>query len=210
MTTWLHYIGRSYYTERGFVREAREYGVTRRVSLKTLKRMQWGDRVILAIRDGATSIVFGQFTITKLSGLSSEAIEAIERAGIVTATLASDQSNCGKTIKRGCGCYTIGFVIAVEADLEKLAAALDECDDPGKPMIGGPFSERERVRLKKIKHSMGFRPFDLEAFEAAVAESREALARPPTVSGFFYSKVGEVTAPNAGLAETVVGYERRT
>lgn len=80
MTTWLHFVGRSYYkSELRFVREAERYGVTRRVSLAVLRSMAWGDRVLLVTRSGASSVVFGQFTVTRLSGFSADGAAAFAK-----------------------------------------------------------------------------------------------------------------------------------
>ncbi len=209
MTTWLHFIGRGYYkSRRTFEREALEYGVTRRVSLQQLKAMEFGDRVLLAMRDGKSAVVFGEFMIDRLSGLSSEA--AAEIAGEFNAS-AVDSPDVGRKISRGCGSYVIGFVWAVSASLKDLADKIKDCDDRGKPMVGGNFRPRQLVRLKKIPHRQGFRAFDYGSFmeDVALATQYSVDSKHLTaVRSFYYTTAdGEATTPE-GLIQQVQHYER--
>lgn len=212
MTTWLHCVGASYYSQAAFIQEAMKYGITRRVSLANLKRMHYGDQVLLAMKDGASLVVFGSFLIDSLSGLSHEGMEAV-RAGLDLQVIDVG----GKVVKRGCGEYVEGPTYLVTFDLGVMAEALDQVEDPGKLMVGGRFQSGRLVRLKSIRHSMGFRAFDVEAF------SRDLSALGPTVgdslpvlSGHYYADVSPPPRPQTDLedpflrrAQEVRSYQKR-
>ena len=79
MASWLHWIGKAYYTQAEFIAEAREQGITRRVSLSVLSKMRWGDMVCCIARKPGVKAgsVFLEFPITLLSGLSPAAWETL-------------------------------------------------------------------------------------------------------------------------------------
>jgi len=196
MNTWLHFIGRQYYTEASFAKEGRTYGVTRRVSSLQLGCLAFGDRVLLAMADGKSSVVFGYFVVEKLSGLSPEAMGAI-----------AEEFPCrlvdrgGRAIRRGCGSYISGPSIAINAPLKEVADKLKGVQDPGKLMVGGTFFEHERVRLKDIAFFRGFRRFDYERFRKALAEwTPNGKFKMPTVAGQFYLR----GFPNVGFAHNPI------
>lgn len=233
MTTWLHFVGKSYYASEGrFEREAKRYGITRRVSLKTLAAMAWGDRVYLAQKSGASAVVFGQFTITKLSGLSPEG------AALLRAKLGDrieyHAYDAPRHVERGCGTYTVtGEFTIKETSLAAIAAILATMPtefanttfaDPGKLMVGGtwaalfgdpagvsPWEEPpvDRVRLKSVPFAQGFRPFDNDTFINEVIDALEARpGKPVTLAGHFYAKSDHTAAVEAGVAELVGDYRR--
>lgn len=183
MSTWLHHIGASFYpTPKAFVEEALKYGVTRRVSLQTLKRMNWADLVLLATPDGKSRVIFGEYNITKLSGISGPGWEAIRQGAMdlgKTATMQSVPVRQGQVITRGCGSYVVAAKWELHSgDLslgeiaEILQKAKDAGTDIGKPMVGcdvGEFYERKLyVRMKDLPHAHGFRLFDHEKWTADV------------------------------------------
>lgn len=203
MKTWLHYVGRQYYSEREFVREARRYGVTRRVSLAQLRRMDFGDRILLAIRDGASSVVFGYFHLETITGLSPEASAACDDLKGHTIDLG------GALVKRKCGRYTTGATVAVSCSLATIAERLEGVDNPGKLMIGGEFVAYERIRMKKIPHQQGYRLFDYASWCEDVAIARRLGGGLPTLSGFYYAKPDDFEPVDAlGLLQEVQGYTR--
>ncbi|RDV83926.1 hypothetical protein [Ammonifex thiophilus] len=190
MAYHLHFVGKQYYTLQSFVREAELYGVSRRISLTDLCRMNWGDKVLLAILDGKSGVVFGQFTVTTLTGLSPEASRAVrEEFG------ARKVDDGGGVVKRGCGKYITGASYEVETPLPVIARFLMELKrqgiDIGKPMIGGPFEEHPPVRLKDVPFRQGFRLFDYSRFLEAVKQAGNGK-KVPVVKGQFY--VAELSA----------------
>jgi hypothetical protein len=211
MAEWfLHFVGKEYYGRGSFVREARKHGVSRRIALHELRRMRWGDRVLLAIRDGKSSLVFGSFRVTRLSGLSAEATAAVEKRFGVEKI-----SDGGAFVERGCGCYIEGPLYSVRADLPALAALLEELKssgvDIGRPMVAGAFEPHEPVRLRNVPHRQGFRPFDYGRFAAAVEEARRVGgAGIPSVRGQFYRAPGPRGSGSApGHVQEVKDYRRR-
>lgn len=219
MATWIHFIGRQYYTRQEFVAEAEAVGVTRRVSMQTLKRMSFGDRVLLAIQDGKSAVIFGSFRVTTLSGLSKDAVDKI--AAKVHVEVA-DSGRAGMTVNRGCGSYVVGFTFHANAELPELAALAAEAEDPGKPMVGGdwdpfPCSNGGVIRLKKVKHSQGFRLFDVATFLEDITIQRVRGKDHPAVKGFYYAKPEDDTtvagvddkAAVERLIESVQDYNRK-
>lgn len=210
--TWLHFVGKTYYTRGTFVREAKKYGVTRRVSLNVLKNMAWGDRVLLAIMDGKTPIVFGEFRIERISGLSAEAVSALERLGLLQEIIDFG----GIFVKRGCGCYVTGPTRSTNATIREIVQTLEalmasgELEDPGKPMVSGKFILHPLVRLKDIRFRQGFRLFDYETFEVAYKTEKEKNPGRsiPAVKGHFYVKGLPERENAAGAVQAVAGYER--
>jgi len=210
MNTWLHFVGRGYYTRAQFVREAERYGVTRRVSLGVLKQMAWGDRVLLVMKDGASAVTFGTFHVEKIAGLSQEVTLK------VTSRYESRVTDLGgREVKRGCGCYVQGPSYAVSATVEEIVELAAAAADAGKPMIGGRFHDHDPVRLVDIPQRQGFRLFDYAGFRQALREwarTHGGTRRLPRLRGQFYvSEAPEVPAGpqvDSGRVESVMEYRR--
>ena len=162
MKTWIHFIGRKYYpTIATFEAEARQHGITRRIALKTMERMSFGDRVLLAMQDGKSSRIFGQFTITTVSGITPD----FARIAGVTIT-----NQGGAQVDRGCGSYVTGPTYSLPPDrsLADLAQDLDGAKDGSKPMIGGRYQAQSQVRMRNLPFAQGFRPFDYDKWQTAL------------------------------------------
>jgi hypothetical protein len=203
MQHWLHHIGRAYYTRASFVREAKKYGVTRRVAVNTLKKMKFGDRVILAIAEGKHPAVFGYFVIEKVSGLSLEVVEKIKKEhDCLLAGLG------GETIERGCGEYTSGPTFSTSATIEEIAEVIEKTEDKGRPMVGGTFYELELVKLKDIPFRQGFRLFDYEKFLKA-PKLYSKNGKIPYVKGQFYVDKADDDAECEGFIQSVEDYRRK-
>jgi len=163
---WLHFIGAQYYSEHRFKAEAEKYDVSRRVALNVLKKMDWNDRVYCAIfRDKQKSpVIFGYFTIDKISGLS----------GLVSYHLfhkyrdSITVSDGGEIIQRGCGEYHTGSSLHIKgAPICEIAEYLEDYKSDittiGLPMVAGKFYAFDKehiVRLRRVKFRQGFRLFD--------------------------------------------------
>jgi len=199
---WLHWIGRKYYTQRKFVKEAKRYSATRRIDLRVMKKMNWNDKVFCMMLKGKSGVLFGYFTIEKVSGLSPEANE------IITSRFEGQLiSGGGRVIDRGCGSYTAGACYAVKANLPEIAELLIRLRkaevDVGKPMIGGAFTKlTEPIRLKDIPFRQGFREFDWE-------KCREVAENGVTYGQFYISaEEGEPAEADSGKVEEVRKYKR--
>jgi len=128
---WLHYIGRTYDPE-GFVREARRLGACRKIPLSHLKRVSWGDVVYCAkwapledetgepspSRKTGKAYVFCSFKVERVvvEDVSEEVIEELKGQGKVIEETPSS----GRLVRRGCGCYIEGRVVAVSASVEEI------------------------------------------------------------------------------------------
>lgn len=176
---WIHWIGKQYYTMNSFAKEAKEHSVSRRVSLQTAKQMAWGDTVYCTMLDGKTGVIFGSFTIERITGLSEEATIA------ALATHETENINDGEEIiKRGCGSYATGPSWQVDASIADIIETVEEVKDDGRDegqiMVAGTFVELEKTRLLDIPFRQGFRKFDSQAFLEAVNNGITA------VHGQFY------------------------
>jgi len=72
--TYLHFIGKEYYSISKFIKEAKLFGVSRRVNLLMLKKFEFGDKIYLFQWDKTSSILFGYFIFEKILGLDTEII----------------------------------------------------------------------------------------------------------------------------------------
>ena len=223
MSSWMHFIGRSYYTIPKFIEESRKHGITRRIALLPLMAMNWNDRVLCVQQEPNVEAfsAFIEFPITKVVGLTPEAIEAI--SGLVTIKKVADAPE-EPEVERGCGSYSEGAMYTLEemplCDVAKLLKKLkDEGLEIGKLMIGCSPDDITYIpepypRIKGLKHFRGFRAMNLEKFWAEVNEEdlkiREGVyknRKNPTVSGTFYRKhviedVGE------GIVQVVENYQK--
>ena len=179
MKTWVHFIGKAYYDPEHFKSESKKYGVTRRIALRALKRLDWGDRVLLLQGDMSTkrrknshhgSVLLGEFRVELISGLSQQAIEQLSLQMKLTKI-----SDGGETVDRECGTYVEGPTYLIERvslfDLaEELAQMQREGVDIGKPMIGGSFIDWDPIVIEfpDITFTWGFRPFDWEKFQVSI------------------------------------------
>ena len=212
MQTWLHFIGKQYYTRASFLKEARREGVTRRVSLATLKRMRFGDRVLCAMLDGKSAVAFATFQITGLSGLSKAAVAALSDGVQLTPVDLG-----GALVRRGCGSYMAGpcYQLAEPVPLTDLVATLAKLDDPGKLMVSGRIPALtddlgvDLVRLKDVPHTHGFRLWDWDTFRADVAAARQEGETVPVVRGCYYADPSRVDAVAVeALIQEVTNYGR--
>lgn len=220
MTTWLHFVGRTYYaTAHRFNVEAVRFGITRRVSLSVLRSMDWGDRVLLCTRSGKSTVVFAQFRITKLSGFSAEGAAVFAEA--FADRVSYREYPQPRRVERGCGSYVVtGEMTIRETPIVAIVDALKKCPDPGKVMVGGeweplgPPSWQEAgvdvVRLKDVPFAQGFRPFAYDEFASEVVSWLHTRAGklPPVVRGFFYTSSDPRKAVADGVAELVGDYRR--
>jgi len=207
---WLHWIGKSYYhTPKNFLTEARKFGITRRIGLKTLKRMKWGDRVVCIMREPGlkSGSLFMEFPVTLISGLSAEV------QGEVMAKFDYEIVDLGgMMVSRGCGSYVTGPSATVNASIEEMAEVIEEADDPGLPMIGCRPHEikiftEPWVIMPAVPHRMGFRTFDGGTFLKLLGsvENGKRLSIPGQL--YFDEEVDE-QGEDTGQVETVINYAK--
>lgn len=219
----MHFIGQSYYTIPQFIEESRKHGITRRIALLPLMAMNWNDRVLCVQQEDKVQAhsAFIEFPITKLVGLTPEAIEAV--SGLVKIKKVADAPE-EPEVERGCGSYTEGAIYCIEdmslSDIAKLLKKLkDDKVDIGKLMVGCSPEDVTYIpepypRIKGLKHIRGFRAMNLEKFWTEVNEEdlkiREGVyknRKNPTVSGTFYRK-HVVNDESDGLVQVVENYQK--
>lgn len=193
---WLHFIGKQYYTLQGFVDEATEIGVNRAVAPNIFKKMNLGDKVFLAHKDGASSKVFGYFTFETITGVSDAIMCMLSKQEDVRPMELAEP---GRLVRRGCGYYILEGAFSVDDSvnlMDKLREIPD--DELGRVMIGGTFHELSDFNLEtdyvltNIPFRMGFRPFDADTFFYTVLGTdnyTNASGRRPKVRGQFYTKI---------------------
>lgn len=199
---WLHFIGQKYWTPASFKRESSKYGVSRRISAKTLKDMAYGDIILLAYWDGRKSIIFGKFKLTTVYYTDPDLLKKIDPSLIENKVTA-------KLVNRGCGSY----VIVSENETSVPIQAIAEASSDGFFMIGGEFEDMPRIILKKVPHRMGFRPFDLDAALSDV-HKRNAKGE-PVLYGQYYldldaARVLEALTDGVTKMVRVVNYVKST
>jgi len=212
MRVWLHFIGKQYYSRGKFVKEAKQYGITRRVSLQQLKKMAYGDMVLLAMMDGKSPVVFGSFVIDKISGLSPAA-SAVIKEKFEYETV----SEGGAIVVRGCGMYIEGARYAVKATLREVVDVLEGLKeqevDIGKPMVGGRFEPHKLIRLKDIPFRQRFREIDYDKIlnDIGFFLSTEKAKTPVTLRDQYYiTNDSDIeSSEQEGLVEEVKDYQRK-
>ncbi len=207
METWLHVAGRS--CPRHIAGPPYRCEITRRVSLRALQGMEFGDRVLLATREGDCAEVFGMFYITKLSGLSPEALDLLSRSFEVKQV----SSGCLVLRRRHGTCVEVPS-FPISALLGETARLLEEeVGDPGKLVVGGMFVPIRRFYLKNAPLRMGFRRIDFGRLENALAHARRVGVKNPVLRGqFCVSKKSPINAPDKlgklRLIQTVRDYHK--
>lgn len=176
---WLHWIGKQYYTQKSFIKEAEKYRVSRRVAPQVAKAMNWGDTVYCAMLDGKTGVIFGYFTVDRITGLSVETTEQLKEK-----YKASTLDDGGNIIERGCGEYQTGETISIDASVEEITNEVIDIGNKGqdgdKLMVSGAFTEIEPIRLLDIPFRQGFRTIN------GIALQHDAEVNGNKVHGQFY------------------------
>lgn len=178
---WLHYIGKSYYGMGDFAREAKRYGVTRRVAPNVLRNMRFGDLILCAQWDGKKGIVFGFFELATVTGLSSEAMAAVrEKISL------KEVNSGGYVVHRKCGRYVAGptYALANDADIPDVIAAAGGAE-LGKVMVGGDWVDLPRFYIQ-VPHRQGFRRMDMAKLVGALEVRGGERSAHVVAKGQFY------------------------
>lgn len=226
MSAWFHWIGKEYYTIKAFQREAVSVGISRRVSLKVLQGIEWGDTVMCLqceyrIKAGS---MFLEFPVEVITGLTQEGqrIVADKFFGVVVDLGCS-------IIHRDCGEYMTGLTYRIDAPISEIAGVLQEAKAAGgrigKPMIGCyPHSviavQQPYARLKDVPFTQGFRRYNREDVMEQIAALRADIdtriragqgvkQRRPILRGQFYTEDETEAAAAAGDVQTALNYRRK-
>lgn len=212
---WLHWIGKKYYSIDEFLEEGKRVGVSRRVSLNFLARMNWGDKVYCIqkkpkYRNGS---VFCCFPVKLLTGLSSEICK--ELCEVFPMEKISEG---GEIVERECGDYVTGSSYEVKVPLKTIVSYIirrqKEGVDIGKPMVGCDLSSfRTLVQpwaiMKNIPFSQGFRDFDFNRFISLwQSKLMNDPKHEPQLRGRFRTEVAEKKTRKGNVQE-VKNYRKK-
>jgi hypothetical protein len=118
MATWIHFIGGQYRSEAAFIREARRFGISRRVPAQSARGMAYGDRVVLARWFGKERGAYGfaSFRVTDLifeGEMAQKVAKKLEEEGL---TIKYTPAGGGERspVQRECGSYMVLGVITIE------------------------------------------------------------------------------------------------
>lgn len=215
MASWIHWIGKSYYTIHKFTEEALRIGVSRRVSLSVIETMTYGDIVSCVQKPHGykSGVIFLEFPIHAITGLSKEAMDAIcDKHDHRIAEMG------GEVVDRGCGGYITGMTYIVDADMGQIAGVLKiakaEGVDLGQPMIGCrpeavQVVEKPFPLLPDIPFRQGFRQYDREVVRS-LTESRRSKdpKKRPQLKGQFYVETGPKDQAEQVDVQVVMNYQR--
>lgn len=189
--TWIHFIGKSYYSLNAFIKESKVLGINRAIAPNIFRQMNFGDIIFLAQKDGASSKVFGFFVFSEIMGLTSEAVRKLKESNTVQLV----DSNSYK-VERGCGSYVVtgSYQIMDPIKVITLLKGLPD-DELGRIMIGGAFFELNHAGinadyvLTEIPFRQGFRKFDFVSFKQYfdLAYVGGGINRHVKVPGQFYT-----------------------
>lgn len=122
--TWLHFIGGYYDSESRFCREARKFGISRRVPAQMVRGMEFGDRLVFLryVRRGA-SYAFAEGQIV---GITLEGDIARQVGERLIAEGKAEYSEGGEVVSRACGSYLVLGTYQVKATLKETMAIAQE------------------------------------------------------------------------------------
>ncbi len=131
------YVG-GFYSMEGFIEEAAETGVSRRVSPGTARRLSFGDRVITCSWRSGSPVAFAEFSIRQVyleadvAALVGLELEADGRARYIEGAAVS--------VNRECGSFEVGGGWEVDAGLGEIAERVCEVTNEPWFMVGGPLT----------------------------------------------------------------------
>jgi len=184
----IHFIGKQYYSIAQFIKEAKQYRISRKIAPNMLKKLSFGDIILLAQGDSKGSLIFGFFIFTSIFGLKHELFEKLEQEKIISL-----QSNNPIPVNRGCGSYVITASYGITNQQRFFEFIKEQNDEDLKGvLIGGTFYELSDLLPEKEIHTnipfqQGFRFFDFESFKKEYLKQKENKKR-IRIIGMFYTK----------------------
>jgi hypothetical protein len=143
------------YTPKTFEQEAKRYGVARALPLALIKKLKWGEKILLAQYDSKKreALVFGYFIVKGLNhNLTEDMIEELLNELDIVAI-----SKGGGSVNRRCGSYSIGVYIVVNNELDDIADKIREVSKKHgykvKVFVIGDFYRIKPFTIKNAKFS---------------------------------------------------------
>ena len=157
MSTYLHYVG-GLYTPEKFVEEAKRIGVSRRIPLRSIRNLKWGDEVLCATWEPYKAVlieggeekehsagfkegkarVFCSFKVTRLF-VEDPDINYVLLAELhfIRGKVLKEVSSGVMQVERECGTYYVSGSVLVSASIEEIYEILSVIAPKAKVMIGG-------------------------------------------------------------------------
>lgn len=187
--TFIHFIGKKYYTISQFIKEAMQSGISRAVAPAVFKKMKIGDLILLAQKEGSSTKIFGGFYFTKIIGLNEKLIEKLSKEG----DIKYDSASTLMKVERGCGSYVVEGTYHIANKDSVMESIQDQpTKEIGKVLIGGSFHALsqfgipENYILCKLPFQMGFRRMDFEEMFRQYKELKPQAKKNVKVKGQFY------------------------
>lgn len=208
---FLHFIGNQYYTKASFIKEAKKYGITRKIPFRSLKSVNMGDRVFLMQGGHNGGRIFGYFVVDRVTLQNPNLVNTLMDNGYLEKN--SDSLVECALVERGCGEYEVqGSYHMTDPDRMMNYIKSMEKDAVGDVMIGGTFHPLTNAGIDQdeissnIPHAMGIRPFDFEGFRKSV-EGQKGKKRVRVV-GMFYSKAENLQKNGDGFVLEIANYKK--
>ena len=216
--TWIHFIGKSYYTIPAFIKEAKNINVSRAVSPQVFRKMNLGDLVLLAQKDGPHTKIFGCFIIKELTGLTPKVINRLVMSGEIRKTTALTPM----LIKRECGQYEVTNHYVIYSNEQFMSAIKNLTNEEiGRVMVGGSFYPLGRIGMETdhiltdLPFRKGYRLFDIDSLMTQYKSKVQTVrtGRHVKVRGQFYvAKEDSVdllpyTPPNEAILLQIQNYQ---
>lgn len=209
MNTWLTFIGKNQYSMDSFAQEARQFGISRNIPIKTLKGMSVGDTIYVFMKDtNKRSFLFGSFRISGVTGeIPDKVIEKFQDEGKIEK---SDEGGSALFVQRACGSYTAGSgYIIKDCSIAEIVEAVEKENPKARLMVSGTNFQRQQPIPSVIPVYRRFRPFDYERF---ITEWKEIKGNArPIVKNYCYGRRSEdVMAVNEkGELVTIKNYVKK-
>lgn len=124
ISTWMHFIGGYYKSEQKFIREAKKFGVSRRVPAQVVQGMEFGDRLIfLRYVKGQQAFAFAEGVIVGITLDGSVANQVGQRLIDEGKAIYNEG---GGIVERECGSYFVLGHFEVTATLKETMAIARE------------------------------------------------------------------------------------
>lgn len=182
----LHWMGNEYYTIPQFIDEARQHGVSRRISGKQLAKMDYGDIVFIASRgDGVQKpVVFGYFCVLTIQGMDID-------WNLIPDHLTQHVREVNEVVQRGCGTIVRrAAYLATTRDVRRNDTFREALKGKNAALNGDlVVFPRPYPMLKNLKPFRGFRPFDGERFlsDLQTTVDNGSYKGRPKLSSLYYA-----------------------
>jgi hypothetical protein len=178
----------TYRTKEMFIEEAKKIGVNRAAPTAVVKKLKWGDPILLCAftkvtrrkveKDPKTGYyipidvpvgileVFGKFNVETVTprNLPKEAMEELLKSLDVV-----DTKRVGQAVSRHCGSYMVSSVSVVKNDLKDIVQKAEEIAKKYGVknlswFIGGPLTLRDNpIKFENVKFWRGFKNLEIKA-----------------------------------------------